>query len=128
MTFHCAEATVKNWSGEDWVGGAPTVTMAPGTLAAWPALREPHDRVHFAGTETATQWIGWVVMMMIMIVMIIMMMMTRYMDGAVESGMRAAWEVLNIIKPQSLSPHELKVTRRMASCKVYNEIQDQEVL
>ena len=124
MTFHCAEATVKNWSGEDWVGGAPTVTMAPGTLAAWPALREPHDRVHFAGTETATQWIGWVVMIM----MIMMMMMTRYMDGAVESGMRAAWEVLNIIKPQSLSPHELKVTRRMASCKVYNEIQDQEVL
>ena len=49
---------MKNWSGEDWVGGAPTVTMAPGTLAAWPALREPHDRVHFAGTETATQWIG----------------------------------------------------------------------
>ena len=53
---------MKNWSGEDWGGGAPTVTMQPGTLAAWPALREPHDRVHFAGTETATQWIGWVVM------------------------------------------------------------------
>ena len=81
-------------------------------LAAWPALREPHDRVHFAGTETATQWIGWVVMMMMIM---IMMMMTRYMDGAVESGMRAAWEVLNIIKPQSLSSHELKVTRRMES-------------
>ena len=117
MTSHCAEATVKNWSGEDWVGGAPTVTMAPGTLAAWPALREPHDRVHFAGTETATQWIGWVVMTQMMIMMMMMMMMTRYMDGAVESGMRAAWEVLNIIKPQSLSPHELKVTRRMESCK-----------
>ena len=44
-----------------------------------------------------------------------MVVMPRYMDGAVESGMRAAWEVLNIIKPQSLSPHELKVTRRMES-------------
>ena len=79
VTFHCAEATVKNWSGEDWVGGAPTVTMAPGTLAAWPALREPHDRVHFAGTETATQWIGWVVMMMIIMIIIMMMMMTIIM-------------------------------------------------
>ena len=113
---------MKNWSGEDWVGGAPTVTMQPGTLAAWPALREPHDRVHFAGTETATQWIGWVVVIKMMMKKMIKMMLTRYMDGAVESGMRAAWEVLNIIKPQSLSPHELKVTWQMESCQVYSKI------
>ena len=51
-----------------------------------------------------------------------MVVMARYMDGAVESGMRAAWEVLNIIKPQSLSPHELKVTWQMESCEVYSKI------
>ena len=32
-----------------------------------------------------------------------------YMEGAVESGTRVALEVLNFIKPQSLTPHELKV-------------------
>ena len=38
-------------------------------------LREPVGRVHFAGTETATQWTG-------------------YLEGALESGERAAREVL----------------------------------
>ena len=35
------------------------------------ALREPVGRIHFAGTETATRWMG-------------------YFDGAVEAGERAA--------------------------------------
>ena len=48
------------------------------------------DRVHFGGTETATSWIG-------------------YMDGAVQSGVRAALEVLNVLKPQTLSSEDFKV-------------------
>jgi monoamine oxidase len=40
-----------------------------------PALRTPVRRIHWAGTETATTWVG-------------------YMDGAVQSGHRAAAEVL----------------------------------
>jgi monoamine oxidase len=39
------------------------------------AIRAPVDRIHWAGTETATFWNG-------------------YMDGAVRSGERAAKEVL----------------------------------
>jgi monoamine oxidase len=39
------------------------------------ALRTPCGRIHWAGTETATVWTG-------------------YMDGAVQSGERAAAEVL----------------------------------
>ena len=35
--------------------------------------------------------------------------MYSYMEGAMESGIRAALEVLNFIKPQSLTPQELKV-------------------
>ena len=46
------------------------------TLTAYgPALRRPVGRVHWAGTETATYWNG-------------------YMDGAIRSGERAAKEVL----------------------------------
>ena len=49
---------------------------APGTLLGYgPALREPVGRIHWAGTETADFWQG-------------------YMDGAVRSGERAAAEVL----------------------------------
>lgn len=37
-------------------------------------IRDPVDRIYFAGTETATHWSG-------------------YMEGAVEAGERAAREV-----------------------------------
>ena len=37
-------------------------------------LRQPFGRLHFAGTETATHWAG-------------------YMDGAIQAGERAAGEV-----------------------------------
>ena len=37
-------------------------------------MRQPIDRIHFAGTETANKWRG-------------------YMEGAVESGIRAANEI-----------------------------------
>jgi monoamine oxidase len=39
------------------------------------ALRAPVGRIHWAGTETATAWTG-------------------YMDGAVQAGKRAAAEAL----------------------------------
>jgi len=48
----------------------------PGVLTALGApLREATGRVHWAGTETADEWTG-------------------YMEGAVQSGERAAREVL----------------------------------
>lgn len=51
--------------------------MPPGTMTAvGEALREPVGRLHWAGTETATRWYG-------------------YMDGAVRSGERAACEVID---------------------------------
>jgi hypothetical protein len=44
-----------------------------------PAIRRPVGRIHWAGTETATFWNG-------------------YMDGAVRSGERAAEEVRQLLK------------------------------
>ncbi|HWA92782.1 MAG TPA: flavin monoamine oxidase family protein [Rhizomicrobium sp.] len=50
--------------------------MPPGTMTRFGhALREPCGRIHWAGTETATQWAG-------------------YLEGALLSGIRAAREVL----------------------------------
>ena len=65
-----------NWSQETWSRGCPVAVAPPGVLTAYGrALREPVGRIHWAGTETATYWNG-------------------YMDGAVSAGLRAAREVL----------------------------------
>jgi monoamine oxidase len=66
----------KNWSADEWTRGCYTGYMPPGALLDFgKALREPVGRIHWAGTETATIWAG-------------------YMDGAVRSGHRAAKEAL----------------------------------
>ena len=66
-----------DWSEDPWTRGCPVGFMAPGVLSMYgPALRTPVGRIHWAGTETAEVWNG-------------------YMDGAVTSGLRAAQEVLS---------------------------------
>ena len=65
-----------DWTKERWSRGGPTAIHGPGTLVPYGrSVRRPLGRVHWAGTETATYWSG-------------------YMDGAVSSGKRAAAEVL----------------------------------
>ena len=57
-------------------GAVTARTSRPGVWTQFgPALREPIGRIHWAGTETAAVWSG-------------------YMDGALTSGERAAAEVL----------------------------------
>jgi monoamine oxidase len=71
------EYVERDWSAEEWTRGCYAALFTPG---AWtqhgPALREPVGRLHWAGTETATVWAG-------------------YMDGAIQSGERAAHEILS---------------------------------
>ncbi|HEY6399178.1 MAG TPA: FAD-dependent oxidoreductase, partial [Solirubrobacteraceae bacterium] len=64
------------WDHEAYTGGCPVGVMPPGVMTEYgPALRARVGHIHWAGTETATRWNG-------------------YMDGAVRSGERAAAEVL----------------------------------
>ena len=66
-----------HWLDEEWTRGCPVGILAPGALQQYgPAIREPVGRIHWAGTETSTYWMG-------------------YMDGAVRSGKRAAAEALD---------------------------------
>ena len=68
------------WDLEPWSRGGPVAVSSPGTLTRFgPALREPVGPIHWAGTETADYWTG-------------------YMDGAVRSGKRAAREVLGALR------------------------------
>jgi monoamine oxidase len=67
----------KNWSDEEWTRGCPVAFLPPGVLSDFgTAIRQPVGRIHWAGTETATYWSG-------------------YMDGAVSSGERVASEVIS---------------------------------
>jgi monoamine oxidase len=71
----------RNWTDEEWSRGCYVGYTGPGVLTAYgPALRAPIGPVHWAGTETATVWNG-------------------YMDGAIQSGERAALEVLAALAP-----------------------------
>lgn len=65
----------QDWTAEEWSRGCYVAHMAPGVMTRFgEALRAPCGRIHWAGTETATEWQG-------------------YMDGALQSGLRAAAEV-----------------------------------
>jgi len=65
-----------DWAAEPWSRGCPTAVAGPRALTSiGTTLREPIGRIHFAGTETAVEWTG-------------------YLEGALESGERAAREVL----------------------------------
>jgi monoamine oxidase len=66
----------RDWTAEEWTRGCYGGHFPPGVWTAYGrALRDPIGPIHWAGTETAAVWNG-------------------YMDGAVESGERAAAEVL----------------------------------
>ncbi|MFT5431209.1 MAG: monoamine oxidase, partial [Myxococcota bacterium] len=49
-----------DWSTEAWTGGCPTGVMGPGVMTQYgAALRDPCGAVHWAGTETASDWCGF---------------------------------------------------------------------
>jgi monoamine oxidase len=66
----------KVWADDEWTRGCYGAFFPPNTwMTVGHSLRTPIGRIHWAGAETATRWMG-------------------YMDGAVSAGQRAADEVL----------------------------------
>jgi monoamine oxidase len=63
------------WNDELWTGGGYGPHMPAGSFAGFAPLRAPHGLVHWAGTETAQEWPG-------------------YMEGALESAERVVRELL----------------------------------
>ena len=67
------------WPRERFSGGAPTNEYGlSGLSRLGPHLRAPTGLVHYAGTETAERWAG-------------------YLDGAIDAGERAAKEVVHAL-------------------------------
>ena len=49
------------WELDSWSGGCYGAFMPPGVWTSLgPAIRAPEGRIHFAGTETATVWSGFI--------------------------------------------------------------------
>lgn len=82
------EALGREWCQEEYSGwGCPCPSLGPGILTeVGRALREPFGNIHFAGTETADVWKG-------------------YMEGAVRSGDRAGHEVVAGLKVVADMPY-----------------------
>ena len=75
------EYVERDWAAEEWSRGCYGGRFGTGVWTGYgEALREPIGRIHWAGTETAEVWNG-------------------YMDGAIRSGERAAREVLSAREP-----------------------------
>ena len=65
------------WTRGAWSEGCPAAVFTPGKFVPYgQALRQPWGPVHWAGSESATDWIG------------------GYMNGAIQSGIRAVLEIL----------------------------------
>lgn len=75
------EYVEKDWTGEEFTRGCYGAHFAPGVWTAFgEALRPPVGRVHWAGSEYAVEWHG-------------------YMEGAVRSGIATAADVLRSTTP-----------------------------
>jgi monoamine oxidase len=73
--LHPIDYVDQRWGAEEFAPGGPTAAVPPGAWTAYGHwLRRPVSDIHWAGTETADTWTG-------------------FLDGAVRSGQRAAAEV-----------------------------------
>jgi monoamine oxidase len=71
----------QDWTAEPWSGGCPVAALPPGRLTRCAdVLRAPVGRVHWAGTETARHWNG-------------------YLEGALESAERVSADILACLSP-----------------------------
>ncbi|MFC0562442.1 flavin monoamine oxidase family protein [Halalkalibacter alkalisediminis] len=70
----------KDWSAEEWTRGGYGTHFSAGIISQFgQTILPPIGPLHWAGTETATEW-------------------RMYMEGAVQSGERAATEVIRYFK------------------------------
>src|ERR1700757_1385443 len=86
----------QDWPAEVWSRGCYGASMGPGIMTTvGKVIRQPHGRIHWAGTETATRWMG-------------------YIDRAIRSGERAAPEVSALFKDEAsfelVGPSQLTAT------------------
>ncbi|GAA5525748.1 putative flavin-containing monoamine oxidase AofH [Microbulbifer aestuariivivens] len=89
----------RDWSSEEWTRGCYAALMPPGVWTQYGAtLRSDDAPVHYAGTEAATEWFG-------------------YMEGALQAAERAVAEVRDALQ-QKAAPGSttLRAEERSGDC------------
>eukprot|EP00698_Gefionella_okellyi_P008778 TRINITY_DN2195_c0_g1_i5.p2 TRINITY_DN2195_c0_g1~~TRINITY_DN2195_c0_g1_i5.p2 ORF type:complete len:528 (+),score=69.31 TRINITY_DN2195_c0_g1_i5:237-1586(+) len=87
----------QDWMKEEFTGGCYFAHTVPGTMSSYyNAIRSPDGRLHFAGTETATEWSG-------------------YVEGALQAGERAAAEVAKRLYAESAVIEQVECESRPLS-------------
>ena len=94
----------KNWFNEPNIRGGPINILEPGNMRYFHYLRKPHINIHFAGTNFASKWMG-------------------YMSGAVQSGYTAAAEILEKLEPHSLNDDDKKYLDREKSFSSHENLE-----
>lgn len=93
LAFTPLDFIERNWNEEKWSHGCYGAYMTPGTLMRYGSERfKPVGKIHWAGTETAMQWSG-------------------YIEGAIESGYRCAKEVNTSLSSEKTTRIANEVTR-----------------
>ncbi|KAJ3200634.1 hypothetical protein HDU67_001954, partial [Dinochytrium kinnereticum] len=84
----------QDWSKEEFSGGCPSSLFGVGMLTHFSGeLRKPLDNIFFCGTETASEWAG-------------------FMDGAVQAAERAVKEVIDVHKGNNRLASHVALPRR----------------
>jgi monoamine oxidase len=77
------QCTITDWLAEKYSKGCYAALFGPGDwLRLGPTLTAPHDRIHWAGTETSLEFFG-------------------LMEGAIRSGRRVATELIHGAEPMT---------------------------
>jgi len=92
---------IRNWSNEKFIEGGTICFPGIGTMIDLASIRKSHGPVHFAGTEVSAKFTGT-------------------MAGAVHAGHRAAIEVLDRLRPQSLTSQDYFFLKQSHS-KLYED-------
>ena len=91
----------KAWAEEKWTRGCPVALFPAGSFARHAqVLRQPVGVIHWAATDTATQWTG-------------------YMEGALQSAERAAAEVIAAAGGQSISDKDEQPDRTVGWVNIH---------
>lgn len=84
LVYDVLEINEHDWYGDEYIRGACFPSMGPNLYhKLGPELKTSFLKIHFAGTETASVFRG-------------------YMEGAVESGERSATEVISVLRSGGL--------------------------
>ena len=116
---------IRNWSNEKFIEGGTICFPGIGTMIDLASIRKSHGPVHFAGTEVSAKFTGTDFFLFLKKELFFFIFLKNFeftgtMAGAVHAGHRAAIEVLDRLRPQSLTSQDYFFLKQSQS-KLYED-------